>query len=138
MKSKERIVGTANAWENGELGRDAKHAVPASTELAQQVDDALGMQMISIRLPKELIDEYKTLAQFHKLGYQPLMRDALKRFATTELKKIAVRCANEKDSGETATKKRPRSQSGRVAGAQSAGDTGEAAPAAKHRLDEAA
>lgn len=106
MKNKEQIIGTAEAWENGDLGRDANHAAPAPAELAQQIDDALGMQMISIRLPKELIEEYKLLAHFHKLGYQPLMRDALKRFAVSEVKKIAVQYANEKDAIEKAAKER--------------------------------
>lgn len=96
MKNKEQIIGTAEAWESGELGRIATHTAPASALLAQQIDDALGMQVISIRLPKELIEEYKIIAQVHKLGYQPLMRDALKRFAEAELKKLAVQYVNEK------------------------------------------
>lgn len=96
----EKIIGTAEAWENGELGRDAAHAVVAPASTAQQIDDALGMQMISIRLPKELIEEFKVIAQVHKLGYQPLMRDALKRFAEAELKKLAIQYANEKAAKE--------------------------------------
>lgn len=97
---KEKIIGTAEAWENGDLGQDADHAVAAPAGLAQQIDDVLGMQMISIRLPKELIDEYKMIAQVHKLAYQPLMRDALKRFAEAEMKKLAVQYANEKAAKE--------------------------------------
>ncbi len=97
-----KIIGTAEAWENGDLGQDADHAVIAPAGLSQQVDDALGMQMISIRLPKELIDDFKIIAQVHKLGYQPLMRDALKRFADAELKKLAVQYANEKAAREQA------------------------------------
>lgn len=100
MKNKGKIIGTVEAWEDGSLGRDAEHAAPASAELAQQVDDALGLQMISIRLHKELIDDFKMIAQFHKLGYQPLMRDALKRFAEAEVKKIAIQYANERAARE--------------------------------------
>lgn len=96
MKNKDLIIGTAEAWENGALGRDTEHAVRSPAELTQQIDDALGMQMISIRLPKELIEEYKIIAQVRQLGYQPLMRDALKRFAEAELKKLAIQYANEK------------------------------------------
>ncbi|WP_300754570.1 hypothetical protein [Janthinobacterium sp.] len=106
MKNKELINGTVEAWENGELGREIDHAAPVAIELEQQIDDALGMQMISIRLPKELIEEYKMIAQVHKLGYQPLMRDALKRFAEAELKKLAVQYANEKAAKEP-PKKQP-------------------------------
>lgn len=96
----EKIIGTAEAWENGELGLDSAHAVLAPANSAQLIDDALGMQMISIRLPKELIEEFKVIAQVNKLGYQPLMRDALKRFAEAELKKMAIQYANEKAARE--------------------------------------
>jgi hypothetical protein len=93
---KGKIVGTAEAWESGALGRDADHAVAAPVETAQQIDDALGLQMISIRLPKELIEEFKMVALYHNVGYQPLMRDALKRFASAEIKKIAAQVVNDK------------------------------------------
>lgn len=100
MKNKEKAIGNQGAWETGALGQDAKHAIAAPAALSQQVDDALGLQMISIRLPKELIEDFKTIAQFHGLGYQPLMRDALKRFAEGEFKKIAIQAANEKAARE--------------------------------------
>lgn len=93
---KGKIAGTTEAWESGALGRDAAHAVPVSTELVNEIDDALGLQMISIRLPKELIEEFKMVAQYHNVGYQPLMRDALKRFASAEIKKIAAQVVNDK------------------------------------------
>lgn len=96
----EKIVSSAEAWESGELGRSVEHAVVAPAGTAQQIEDALGMQMISIRLPKDLIEEFKMIAQFHSLGYQPLMRDALKRFAEAEIKKLAVQYANEKAAKE--------------------------------------
>lgn len=101
----EKIVGTAEAWENGELGRDPAYAAPASAGTSQQIDDAFGMQLISIRLPKDLIEEFKLIAQVHGLGYQPLMRDALKRFAESELKKLAVQYANERFAKEQAKEK---------------------------------
>lgn len=50
---------------------------PASPELERAVDDALGLQAISIRLPKDMIDRYKALAQERGIGYQPLMRQVL-------------------------------------------------------------
>jgi len=96
------IKGTAEAWESGALGRDAAHATRVPAELEQQIDDALDLQMISIRLPKELIEDFKMIAQYHKLGYQPLMRDALKRFATAEMKKIAVQAFKERMAKEHA------------------------------------
>ena len=99
---KRKIEGTAEAWESGELGRDAAHAKPASQALAQQIDDALELQMISIRLPKELIEDFKMIATYHGIGYQPLMRDALKRFASSEMKVIATQAINDKAAKEIA------------------------------------
>ena len=90
MTEKERILGTDDAWESGALGADEKHAHPVNPELAGQIDDALGLQMISIRLDKSLIESFKVLGAFHGIGYQPLMRDALKRFADCEMKSIVM------------------------------------------------
>ncbi|MFZ6757983.1 hypothetical protein ACO0K9_12310 [Undibacterium sp. Ji50W] len=100
MKQKGKIAGTADAWESGLLGRDIDHAVAAPKELENQIDEALGLQMISIRLSTELIKEFKMIAKFNGVGYQPLMRDALKRFADSELKRIATLYANEKAERE--------------------------------------
>ena len=86
----EKIESTLDAWESGKLGRDRKHAAAASKELGDQIDDALGLQMISIRLDKELIDTFKLLGGKYQMGYQPLMREALKRFVDGELKMVAL------------------------------------------------
>ncbi len=85
-----KIEGTAEAWEAGALGRDTSHAKAVSADIEQQVDDGMGLQLISIRLQKELIEDYKKIAEFHGIGYQPLMRDALKQFAEAEYKRIAI------------------------------------------------
>ena len=77
---KEKIQNTAQAWESGELGRDIKHARAADKKMGIQIDEALGLQMISIRLEKDLIESYKLLGTKYDMGYQPLMREALKRF----------------------------------------------------------
>ena len=46
------------------------------------------LQPISIRLPKSLIETFKLLGQKHGLGYQPLMRRVLARFAEAEMKLV--------------------------------------------------
>jgi uncharacterized protein (DUF4415 family) len=61
----------------------------APPELEAQVDDALGLHMISIRLEKQLIEEFKLLGEYYGMGYQPLMRDVLGKWARTELSVIA-------------------------------------------------
>ncbi len=83
-----KVAGTVEAWELRELGADAPHAKPVSADFAQKIDESLGLQMISIRLDKGLIDSFKAIGAFHGIGYQPLMRDALKRFAEHELRNI--------------------------------------------------
>ncbi|MFZ6813578.1 hypothetical protein ACO0K3_03855 [Undibacterium sp. Rencai35W] len=96
MNTPEKIEGTVEAWVSGKLGQDENHAKPAPKELEKQIDEALGLQAISIRLNKELIEDFKFIAKHHKIGYQPLMKDALKRFAESEYKRIAVMLSNEK------------------------------------------
>lgn len=89
-KSKQvKMSNSAEAWENGELGQDIKHARVVEKKMGAQIDEALGLQMISIRLDKDLIESYKLLGTKYDMGYQPLMREALKRFVEGEFKMIA-------------------------------------------------
>jgi hypothetical protein len=85
--NKTRKPGTAQAWESGELGENEASARAASAETTQAINDALGLQMISIRLPKSVIEDFKLIAQIEGVGYQPLMRTALIRFAECEAKR---------------------------------------------------
>jgi uncharacterized protein (DUF4415 family) len=85
------IADTPEAWESGELGQSDKHAKAAPSKLASEIDDALGLQMISIRLDKELIDMFKLLGGKYQMGYQPLIREALKRFVDGELKMVTLK-----------------------------------------------
>ena len=103
-----KIAGTEEAWESRKLGADAAHAKPVSTEYTQEIEESLGLQMISIRIDKGLIDSFKAIGAFHGLGYQPLMRDALKRFAEQELRNIVqgvVESQRKKQGSSLATKK---------------------------------
>lgn len=92
MSTPNTIQGTDEAWENGELGRDTKYARPLTDEEMSEdialVNESLGLQPISIRLEKSLIDDFKAIATINGLGYQTLMRQALKRFADCEKKSI--------------------------------------------------
>lgn len=85
-----RIAGTDEAWDSRELGADPAHAKVASAEHAAALDDALGLQSISIRLPRQLIETYKLIAGHHGIGYQPLMRDILQRFVPEGMKEIVA------------------------------------------------
>ncbi len=77
-------------WESGELGNSEEHAVVLGAEKSREVDDALAMHMISIRLPKSLIEDLKVIAKREGLGYQPLIRRVLQRFSEAEFKSIAA------------------------------------------------
>lgn len=95
MANSEKIKDTVEAWENGDLGSDEQYVRRASPEAEKELDDSLGLQSISIRLPKELIEQFKLISKIHGMGYQPLMREALKRFAAAEVKVILTQMANE-------------------------------------------
>ncbi|MDI9239866.1 hypothetical protein QLQ15_13220 [Lysobacter sp. LF1] len=80
--------GDACPWDSGKLGEDEAHVVVSSAEEERAVEDALGLQMISIRLQKTLLRDLKTIADHHGIGYQPMIRDLLNRFARSELEQI--------------------------------------------------
>jgi len=85
MARTEKGKVSAGAWEDGRLGRDEKFVKVADAAEEQAVDDALELKLISIRLPKKLISQFKLIGHFHGVGYQPLMRDILERYARTEM-----------------------------------------------------
>ena len=77
-----------DAWESGELGRDLAHARRVPPELEAEVDRALAMKLISMRLPVPMIEALKAIAHHHGIGYQPMVRDLLGRFIASEIPAI--------------------------------------------------
>ena len=77
MSVKSKDYDDAEKWENGELGASEEHIAKAPESSSKNVDDALGLQLISIRLQKALIEELKALSKEEGIGYQPLMRQIL-------------------------------------------------------------
>lgn len=92
MSKATHITGTDDAWESGELGRDEDHVVAVDHDEAG-LNEALGLQPISIRLEKALIEDFKMIASIHGLSYQPLMRQALRRFADGEKRRLLQEAA---------------------------------------------
>lgn len=86
----EKIIGTAEAWESGQLGRDEAHARKVSRDRSMMIDASLGLKSISIRLQEELIDDLKALAHNGGIGYQPLVRHILTVYVEAEKKKLAL------------------------------------------------
>lgn len=47
MGSKEKIVGSVEAWESGVLGQDERHAIPATSDVTRLIEIAILSQQIS-------------------------------------------------------------------------------------------
>jgi predicted DNA binding CopG/RHH family protein len=101
MSHKIKIESTDEAWDTGELGRDEKHVRRSTPEQEALLDSALCLQPISVRLQKELIEQLKFIAKHHGIGYQPLMRDVLARWARTEMLAIAEQMKQQLEAKET-------------------------------------
>lgn len=109
MEAEKKILGSDDAWENGELGNSEANTVPLSDAKQREMDvainDSLGLCPISIRLERSLIEDFKNIATINKLGYQTLMRQALKRFAECEKKRLIGQMAAEVEARLEAEKK---------------------------------
>lgn len=88
MIKTDKFVAGADEWDARKLGRDEASVKRARKSHEVALDDALGLQMISVRLQKQLIQDLKFIATAHGIGYQPLIRDILSRFVTHEKKQI--------------------------------------------------
>ena len=91
-----QIIDNDDAWDTGALGRDEKFArlVKLTPEREAAIDEAVGLQLISIRLPKALIEDFKFIGASNGIKYQTLMRQILDRFANSEKKNMAKKAAN--------------------------------------------
>lgn len=76
------------AWDVGDLGRDPNHVRVFEGVDESKIDEAVGLVPVSIRLQKTLIEDFKFIAELNGIGYQPLMRQILTRFAESEKKRI--------------------------------------------------
>lgn len=84
MKEKpnyDEYLDDVELWETKKLGADPKYARRVSAEEDKALDDSLGLQAISIRLQKDLLEQLKNLAKTEGLGYQPFIRQILTRYA---------------------------------------------------------
>lgn len=111
MTKDARILDTEEAWEQGELGRDEAFVQVVDPVDSAQIDELVGLQPISIRLEKALIEDFKMIAAIHGLSYQPLMRQALRRFADGEKRRILQEIACQaKATAESGAEKAARPQ----------------------------
>ena len=73
-----------DTWDNRELGAEEKFVRRASSTREKALDENLGLQTISIRLQKNLIENLKELADEDGIGYQPYVRQLLMRHVRSE------------------------------------------------------
>lgn len=99
MVTPDKFAASAEDWETRKLGRDEASVKRVRKSHADALDGALGLQMISLRLQKQMIDDLKFIATAHNIGYQPLIRDILSRFVMGE-KKAIIREAIERHNLE--------------------------------------
>ena len=83
-----KMEGTPEAWEDGSLGREEEFVRVSKDVDDAALNEAAGLQPISIRLQKSLIEDFKMIAEINGIGYQPLIRQVLKRFADSEKRRI--------------------------------------------------
>ncbi len=108
MSDRETIESTEEAWDLKELGATEKFAAIAPDDVQMLTDQHLDLQPISIRLEKSLIEDFKLIASLQGIGYQPLMRQILKRFADFEKKQILREAVSNMKSMRKEANKNPR------------------------------
>ncbi len=74
------FVDDSDRWESGELGTDENSVRVSDQGTEARVDEGLGLQMISMRLPKDAVEQFKVLAKEQGLGYQPFIRQILMNY----------------------------------------------------------
>lgn len=75
----DEYMADTELWETKQLGADPRYVRRVSAEEDKAIDDSLGLQAITMRLQKELVEQLKVLAKREGLGYQPYIRQLLTR-----------------------------------------------------------
>ncbi|MGE0526563.1 MAG: hypothetical protein AB7G93_12050 [Bdellovibrionales bacterium] len=69
------LLAESEEWETGKRG--ARSVVATGEEDATALDEAMELQMISIRLPQAVVERLKMMAKKEGIGYQPYTRQIL-------------------------------------------------------------
>ena len=84
MPESQKILGTSEAWESGALGMNPNTAQRMSDAEQAQVDAALGIKLVSLRLPETLVSDLTDLANSRGVGFAPLIRTILHEYLVRE------------------------------------------------------
>ena len=72
-----KIPGTTENWENRTLGASEQHVIPASPQASAEVDAALGLVTVKLRMPKQDVDKLEALAKSKDLILQAYIKSVL-------------------------------------------------------------
>jgi len=89
-KKLDELTADHERWDKRELGASAEHIAFVSDEEQKEIEESLGLQMISLRLSKSLIEQFKELAKLEGIGYQPLMRQVLTEHAKENAHRLSA------------------------------------------------
>ena len=81
-EEEKKLNEQSDAWDREEMeGKGNPGPVKfAPPELEAEIDDALGLQPITLRLQRDLVTKLKQIAKENGLGYQPFVRQVLTKF----------------------------------------------------------
>ncbi len=87
--TKTTIPAGDDAWDDGILNTDADFTKVVDEFTRDNIDEAAGTQLVSIRMQKSMIDAFKAIASANNnIGYQTLMKQILQRFIDSEMKRV--------------------------------------------------
>lgn len=72
-------IDDSEAWENGTLGQSLEHAA-VSTVDPKTIDDALGIELVSFRLNKDIVEPLDDLARLNNSSRNALIQEAVAHF----------------------------------------------------------
>lgn len=81
MSKLDRFEGTAENWETGVLGMNPETAKAADPAHEAMLDEALGLERLVVRMPKDSIQSLRSSASALGLPVQFLVRQALEKLA---------------------------------------------------------
>lgn len=88
LDTMKNIYTNIEQWETGKLGNTEEHAKVSNFTIAD-LQQSIELQAISLRVNKDLLNDLKELAKLYGIGYQPLMKQILRRFVDTEKRRLA-------------------------------------------------
>ncbi|AAK03206.1 BrnA antitoxin family protein [Pasteurella multocida] len=79
----QEIYKNIDLWESDELGC-SKETARISNFSVEDLQKSIQLQSISLRIQKDVLEDLKYIAKSYGIGYQPLMKQILKRFVDAE------------------------------------------------------